>query len=109
MISFISVERLLISLPAAGVLGIPFLDVVRVLAAVLLLGNLQFHETNGGSGQCETHEAELKAVAGLLGVTPASLLRGLTMRTHNVRGQLVKSICDANMVYNEFIPPNYTQ
>lgn len=87
-------------------LGIPFLDVVRVLAAVLLLGNLQFHETNGGGGQCETHEAELKAVAGLLGVTPASLLRGLTMRTHNVRGQLVKSICDANMVGNfieEFI------
>ena len=73
---------------------------VRVLAVVLLLGNLQFHET---------YEAELKAVAGLLGVTPASLLRGLTMRTHNVRGQLVKSICDANMVHNEFIPPNYTQ
>ena len=80
-----------------GVLGIPFLDVVRVLAAVLLLGNLQFHESSSGGGQCETHEAELKAVAGLLGVTPASLLRGLTMRTHNVRGQLVKSICDANM------------
>lgn len=75
---------------------------VRVLAAVLLLGNLQFHETgNGAGGQpCETttHEAELKAVAGLLGVTPASLLRGLTVRTHNVRGQLVKSVCDANMV-----------
>ena len=81
-----------------GVLGIPFLDVVRVLAAVLLLGNLQFHESSNGGGQCETHEAELKAVAGLLGVTPSSLLRGLTMRTHNVRGQLVKSICDANMV-----------
>lgn len=25
-----------------GILGIPFLDVVRVLAAVLLLGNIQF-------------------------------------------------------------------
>ena len=36
---------------------------------------------------------------------------GLTMRTHNVRGQLVKSICDANMVHNKFIPPtlNYTR
>ena len=40
------------------------MDVVRVLAVVLLLGNLKFHET---------HEAELKAVAGLLGRwTPAS-------------------------------------
>lgn len=98
--------RLLISLiNRSGVLGIPFLDVVRVLAAVLLLGNLQFHETSGGGGQCETHEAELKAVAGLLGVTPASLLRGLTMRTHNVRGQLVKSICDANMVWNCSLDP----
>jgi hypothetical protein len=93
---------IIIAIIVTGVLGIPFLDVVRVLAAVLLLGNLQFHETNGGGGQCETHEAELKAVAGLLGVTPASLLRGLTMRTHNVRGQLVKSICDANMVREHF-------
>ena len=89
-----------------GVLGIPFLDVVRVLAAVLLLGNLEFHETGGPGGQCETHEAELKAVSGLLGVTPASLLRGLTMRTHNVRGQLVKSICDANMVQLYPLTPN---
>ena len=85
-----------------GVLGIPFLDVVRVLAAVLLLGNLQFHESNGS---CDTHEAELKAVSGLLGVTPSSLLRGLTMRTHNVRGQLVKSMCDVNMVIIGTLPP----
>lgn len=27
-----------------GILGIPFLDVVRVLAAVLLLGNVKFVE-----------------------------------------------------------------
>lgn len=30
-----------------GVLGIPFLDVVRVLAAVLLLGNVQFSDGKG--------------------------------------------------------------
>lgn len=33
-----------------GILGIPFLDVVRVLAAVLLLGNVQF--VDGQVGFC---------------------------------------------------------
>lgn len=42
-------------------------------------------------------EAELNAIAGLLGVPAAALFRGLTTRTHNARGQLVKSVCDANM------------
>ena len=43
-------------------------------------------------------ETELNAVANLLGVPPAALFRGLTTRTHNARGgQLVKSVCDANM------------
>lgn len=42
-------------------------------------------------------ETELNAVAGLLGVSGAALFRGLTSRTHNARGQLVKSVCDANM------------
>uniref|UniRef100_A0A182NAV2 Myosin motor domain-containing protein n=1 Tax=Anopheles dirus TaxID=7168 RepID=A0A182NAV2_9DIPT len=42
-------------------------------------------------------ETELNAVANLLGVPPAQLFRGLTTRTHNARGQLIKSVCDANM------------
>lgn len=86
-----------------GVLGIPFLDVVRVLAAVLLLGNMQFVDKvpgpNGTVGEVIVNgEAELTAVAGLLGVTASALFRGITTRTHNARGQLVKSLCDANMV-----------
>ncbi|XP_018563554.1 unconventional myosin-IXa isoform X2 [Anoplophora glabripennis] len=79
-----------------GVLGIPFLDVVRVLAAVLLLGNVQFMDGKGLEVDVKG-EAELNAVAGLLGVSGAALFRGLTSRTHNARGQLVKSVCDANM------------
>ncbi|XP_044580374.1 unconventional myosin-IXb isoform X2 [Cotesia glomerata] len=79
-----------------GVLGIPFLDVVRVLAAVLILGNVGF--TDGpGVEVTVIGENELSSVAALLGVPPSSLLRGLTSRTHNARGQLVKSVCDANM------------
>ena len=80
-----------------GVLGIPFLDVVRVLAAVLLLGNVQF--VDGQGLEVDVHgEVELKAVASLLGIPSPALFRGLTSRTHNARGQLVKSVCDANMV-----------
>lgn len=78
-------------------LGIPFLDVVRVLAAVLLLGNVQFVDS-GGVEVSVRGDTELTAVAGLLGVTSAALFRGITSRTHNARGQLVKSLCDANMV-----------
>lgn len=80
-----------------GVLGIPFLDVVRVLAAVLILGNVGF--TDGSGVEVGViGENELGSVAALLGVPPPALLRGLTSRTHNARGQLVKSVCDANMV-----------
>lgn len=82
-------------------LGIPFLDVVRVLAAVLLLGNVQFVDS-GGVEVSVRGDTELTAVAGLLGVTSAALFRGITSRTHNARGQLVKSLCDANMVSLSF-------
>lgn len=82
---------------STGVLGIPFLDVVRVLAAVLILGNVGF--TDGPGVEVGViGENELASVAALLGVPPPALLRGLTSRTHNARGQLVKSVCDANMV-----------
>lgn len=69
---------------------------MRVLAAVLLLGNVQFVDGKGLEVDVNG-ETELNAVAGLLGVAGAALFRGLTSRTHNARGQLVKSVCDANM------------
>lgn len=69
---------------------------VRVLAAVLLLGNVQFIDGKGLEVDVKG-ESELNAVAGLLGVSGSALFRGLTSRTHNARGQLVKSVCDANM------------
>lgn len=79
-----------------GILGIPFLDVVRVLAAVLLLGNVQFVDGQGLEVDIKG-ESELNSISLLLGVPAAALFRGLTTRTHNARGQLIKSVCDANM------------
>ena len=38
---------------------------------------------------------EIKAVAALLGVSGVSLYRGLTTKTKNVRGQILRSLCDS--------------
>ncbi|XP_050030454.2 uncharacterized protein dachs isoform X1 [Dermacentor andersoni] len=77
-----------------SVLGIPFLDVVRVLAAVLLLGNVQFSDSDHHH-QLEPKGGEVKAVASLLGVASGALFQGLTSRTRSVRGQLVKTASDS--------------
>lgn len=115
-----------------AVLGIPFMDVLRVFAAILLLGNVEFvaptttttssssaaragqrqqHRDRGEApdddDEDDGHEAydvevlgqdELNSVASLLGVSSASLLQGLTSRTHMARGQPVRSMSDANLV-----------
>lgn len=52
---------------------------VRVLAAVLLLGNVQFTESAAGAAE-PAAEAELAAAAALLGVPAPALLRGLAER-----------------------------
>ena len=42
--------------------------------------------------------SEIKAVAALLGVSGVSLYRGLTTKTKNVRGQILRSLCDSAVV-----------
>ncbi|XP_022237040.1 unconventional myosin-Vb-like [Limulus polyphemus] len=79
-----------------SVLGIPFMDVIRVLASVLLLGNVQFLDGPGLEVNMKSG-AEIKSVSSLLGISSVALFRGLTSRTHNVRGQIVKSVSDACM------------
>ena len=93
------------------------MDVVRVFASILLLGNVEFVSGNGSGGDVCGDEAggggydveiigkdELNSVAALLGVSATHLLQGLTSRTHMVRGQPLKSMSDANMVR---IPSRY--
>ena len=95
------------------------MDVVRVFASILLLGNVEFVSGNGSGGDVCGDEAsggggydveiigkdELNSVAALLGVSATHLLQGLTSRTHMVRGQPLKSMSDANMVR---IPSRYS-
>lgn len=80
-------------------LGIPFLDVLRVLVAILLLGNVEFVDGEGGDLEVKGNN-EIKAVAALLGVSGVSLYRGLTTKTKNVRGQILRSLCDSATANN---------
>ena len=72
----------------------------RLQAAILLLGNVEF-APGGGEESYDVEvigKDELNSVANLLGISTPSLWQGLTTRTHLVRGQLVKSMSDANLV-----------
>ena len=72
----------------------------RFQAAILLLGNVEF-APGGGEESYDVEvigKDELNSVANLLGISTPSLWQGLTTRTHLVRGQLVKSMSDANLV-----------
>ncbi|OTF78491.1 Myosin X-like protein [Euroglyphus maynei] len=65
-----------------SVLGIPFMDVARVLAAILLLGNIRFDNDDQTDDLSSFNKKELHAVASLLGVSTAHLHKGLTQRTY---------------------------
>ncbi|EDV28363.1 uncharacterized protein TRIADDRAFT_53951 [Trichoplax adhaerens] len=80
---------------ALSLLGIKFTDVVHILAAILLLGNVQFsdpdekdHKSSGSNGS----STEVKSAARNLGVSGISLFRCLTTRTKLIRGQPVRSL-----------------
>ena len=85
---------------ALAILGIPFMDVVRVLSAILLLGNVRFTpRVDRDDFDVEViGREELHSVAKLLGVSTTLLCQGLTMRTHAVRGQAMKSLNDSAQV-----------
>ncbi|XP_071966003.1 unconventional myosin-VIIb-like isoform X2 [Antedon mediterranea] len=78
-----------------AVLGIPFFDVIRILTTILLLGNIEFID-DGGFELDIKGNTEIKAVAALLGVSGVVLYRGFTTRTHNLKGQVFRSLCDAD-------------
>ena len=61
-------------------LGIPLPDILRVVAAVILVGNIQYTRPD--------HPCVTK-LATLLGVTQDSLVGGLWRRTQVIRGELV--------------------
>uniref|UniRef100_A0A914X0G8 Myosin motor domain-containing protein n=1 Tax=Plectus sambesii TaxID=2011161 RepID=A0A914X0G8_9BILA len=75
-------------------LGIPFSDVMRVLAACLLLGNVHFIDAEGDDVELEGQH-ELESVAALLGLSALSLYKALTKRTKQANGHKVKTTLSA--------------
>lgn len=80
------------------------MDVARVLAAILLLGNIKFDDTDTeksdfGDGDAKSFKKEIHAVASLLGVSSANLYKGFTIRTScTSKGQIMKSRRHADSV-----------
>ncbi|XP_003739021.1 unconventional myosin-IXa [Galendromus occidentalis] len=74
-----------------AVLGIPYLDIMKTLAAILLLGNINFVDKDGAvdieSGR------EIKKVAGLLKITPTALYSALTRRIRYVHRHPMSTVC----------------
>ena len=75
-------------------LGIPLTDVLKVLVAVMLLGNIVFYEAKNQELAVQNAN-ELQNVASLLGVQASSLQRGLTLRTYTSSRGIVQSACSA--------------
>lgn len=72
------------------------MDVVRVLVAVLLLGNINFEEIHRDNALLETQPSfkkEIHAVANLLGVSSTALYKGFTTMTYSgPKGQVMKKL-----------------
>lgn len=78
---------------------VSFDDVSRILAAILLLGNITFVGKTGLELDVKGQN-ELKAVAALLGVSSMTLYQGLTTRTYvTTEGISVMPISSANKVH----------
>ncbi|XP_028395364.1 unconventional myosin-IXb-like [Dendronephthya gigantea] len=77
------------------VLGIPFADVTKLLAAILLLGNVHFTEKSPRVLEVQGGDYELKAVAVLLGVAYTTLFRGLTKKLKVMKSDATIQSCTA--------------
>ncbi|ELU07103.1 hypothetical protein CAPTEDRAFT_96159 [Capitella teleta] len=76
-----------------GVLGVPLSDILRILSAILLLGNVTFVHGDGLDLVVQG-EKELALVGSLLGISVTSLYKGFTQRTKRMGGHVFKACCD---------------
>ena len=79
-----------------GILGISFSDVTRILAAILLLGEIKFITGSSPASIEVQGRRELEHIAELLGLAPTTLHQGLASRSLQVSGQ----------VFNTTVSPN---
>ncbi|OQR66176.1 unconventional myosin-IXb-like [Tropilaelaps mercedesae] len=78
-----------------ALLGFQPMDVLKVLAAVLLLGNIQFVDKHDHVKQVDVQDGNMiKSVADLLGISSMALYSSLTRQTMMVGGKATLSACD---------------
>ena len=95
-----------------AILGITYQDVVQILAACMLLGNLEFDNLRDFSLEISSSEAELSKLCELLGLPEATLVTGLTMNTSLYKGERLSCPVDIQQVgadYSFTIENIYTE
>ena len=63
-------------------IGINVGDIMKVFSAILLLGNIELDRADAGG-------TEVESVSKLLSIKKEVLMRGLTTRTHKIRGEIL--------------------
>ena len=77
-----------------SILGITYQDILQILIACILLGNVEFEEEGGYNVQICSNKDDLSKLCELLGLSVTSLVEGLTMGTSLYRGETIQCPLD---------------
>ena len=81
-----------------GILGITYQDIMQILIACILLGNVEFEDQGDYNVQICSSKDDLSKLCELLGLSVTSLVEGLTMGTSHYRGETIQCPLDIRQV-----------
>ena len=81
-----------------SILGISYQDVMQILTACLLLGNVEFAAAGDYNIQICSSTDDLSKLCALLGLSVTSLVEGLTKGTTRYRGETIQCPLDMHQV-----------
>ena len=81
-----------------SILGITYQDIMQILIACILLGNVEFKDQGDYNVQICSNKDDLSKLCELLGLSVTSLVEGLTIGTSHYRGETIQCPLDMSQV-----------
>ena len=81
-----------------SILGITYQDIMQILIACILLGNVEFEDQGDYNVQICSSKDDLSKLCELLGLSVTSLVEGLTKGTSHYRGETIQCPLDIRQV-----------